>query len=121
MSYFFSDLIKDSARPSYWVPDKDREANFCCVCTKPFGTAEELASIAKKQSSNSAQSDMLNDSSEMIGMSSSNIFDRKRHHCRSCGQAVCDFCSQQRRPVPERGWITDVRVCDTCNKRSPTS
>ncbi|XP_055324244.1 zinc finger FYVE domain-containing protein 1-like isoform X2 [Sitodiplosis mosellana] len=113
------DLIKDSARPSYWVPDHDREANFCCVCTKPFGTAEELTSFARKQASNSAQPELV-DSNEMLG-SSSNLCDRRRHHCRSCGQAVCDFCSQNRMPVPERGWVTDVRVCDTCNKKSPIS
>lgn len=113
---YISDLIKDSARPSYWVPDKDREANFCCVCTKPFGSAEELISNAKKQITN-GQGDM-HDSSEMIG---SNICDRRRHHCRSCGQAVCDGCSQNRRPVPERGWNTDVRVCDVCNKKSPAT
>lgn len=113
---YISDLIKDSARPSYWVPDKDREANFCCVCTKPFGSAEELISNAKKQLTN-GQGDM-HDSSEMIG---SSICDRRRHHCRSCGQAVCDGCSQNRRPVPERGWNTDVRVCDVCNKKSPAT
>ncbi|KAG7240303.1 hypothetical protein INR49_027114, partial [Caranx melampygus] len=26
------------------------------------------------------------------------------HHCRACGQGVCDDCSQERRPVPSRGW-----------------
>lgn len=119
MHFSFSDLIKDSARPSYWVPDKDREANFCCVCTKPFGTAEELTSYARKQASNSAQPELI-DSKEMLDLPA-NLCDRRRHHCRSCGQAVCDFCSQNRRPVPERGWITDVRVCDSCNKKSPTS
>lgn len=117
----FSDLIKDSARPSYWVPDRDREANFCCVCTKPFGTAEDLVSNAKKQSSNPTQTELLNDSSELVGMTSSAFCDRRRHHCRSCGQAVCDFCSQNRKPVPERGWNSDVRVCDCCNKKSPVS
>ncbi|XP_031637351.1 zinc finger FYVE domain-containing protein 1-like isoform X2 [Contarinia nasturtii] len=109
------DLIKDSARPSYWVSDKDREANFCCVCMKPFGTAEDLVSLAKKQSSYSVKSELINDPNEMNG---SMYCDRKRHHCRSCGLAVCDFCSQNRRTVPERGWTTEVRICDTCNKRS---
>lgn len=116
-----TDLIKDSARPSYWVPDRDREANFCCVCLKPFGTAEELVSHSKKQLSAGAQTDLLVDSTEMAGISPLNVCDRRRHHCRSCGQAVCDFCSQNRRPVPERGWNTDVRVCDTCNKKLPST
>lgn len=110
---FFSDLIKDTARPSYWVPDKDHEANFCCVCTKPFGTAEELISSG----SNSIGQSQSDSNDMMIGISSG-LCDRRRHHCRSCGQAVCDNCSQNRRPVPERGWTTDVRVCDTCNKKT---
>lgn len=120
---FISDLIKDSARPSYWVPDRDHEANFCCVCTKPFGTAEDLLSNAKKQSTNgndSSSPERSNDSNQSISqaISPSNICDRRRHHCRSCGQAVCDYCSQNRKPVPERGWNADVRVCDICyNKR----
>lgn len=122
-AFSIADLIKDSARPSYWVTD--REANFCCVCTKPFGTAEDLLSNAKKQTSNGRDSpspDRSNDSNDSIALaiSPSNICDRRRHHCRSCGQAVCDYCSQNRKPVPERGWNSDVRVCDICYKKSPT-
>ena len=41
-----------------------------------------------------------------------------KHHCRSCGQGVCDECSLQRRPVPDRGWQYPVRVCDNCLKKS---
>lgn len=43
------------------------------------------------------------------------------HHCRSCGEGVCDDCSQGKMPVPERGWgDAPVRVCDICyeNKTS---
>lgn len=113
-----TDLIKDSARPSYWVPDSDREAHFCCVCTRPFGTAEELASNTNKSGSSASSSQNSNTAIAMED-AAGNLCDRKRHHCRSCGQAVCDNCSQNRHPVPERGWLTDVRVCDTCNKKSP--
>ncbi|XP_063697419.1 zinc finger FYVE domain-containing protein 1-like [Culicoides brevitarsis] len=90
------DFIKDSARPSYWVPDS--EASNCKLCEMRFGTAEEL----------DKNSQVNGRSSPHKGM------DRKRHHCRSCGQAVCNSCSLHRRPVPERGWTIDVRVCDSC-------
>lgn len=93
-----SDLIKESARPSYWVPDT--EAPECSVCKLLFGTAEEL----------STKSDSNRSSPLRI------LCDRSRHHCRSCGQAVCENCSKGRRPVPDRGWTNDVRVCDPCNK-----
>lgn len=38
------------------------------------------------------------------------------HHCRRCGQGVCDGCSSKRRCVPSRGWVTPVRVCDGCDE-----
>jgi zinc finger FYVE domain-containing protein 1 len=40
--------------------------------------------------------------------------DSYKHHCRSCGEGVCDKCSQQRKPVPSKGWDYPVRVCDNC-------
>ncbi len=39
-----------------------------------------------------------------------------KHHCRSCGQGVCEDCSQERRPLPDKGWEYAVRVCDQCLK-----
>ncbi|XP_030073345.1 zinc finger FYVE domain-containing protein 1 isoform X2 [Microcaecilia unicolor] len=40
-----------------------------------------------------------------------------KHHCRACGQGFCNSCSQQRRPVPSRGWHHPVRVCDGCSRK----
>lgn len=42
---------------------------------------------------------------------------RPIHHCRSCGQGVCNDCSMTRRPVVSRGWEGAVRVCNKCNER----
>lgn len=39
------------------------------------------------------------------------------HHCRDCGQGVCDVCSPARKPVPLRGWDYPVRVCMKCEKK----
>ena len=39
------------------------------------------------------------------------------HHCRACGQGVCDECSTERRAVPSRGWDHPVRVCNACNQK----
>jgi len=45
-------------------------------------------------------------------------FDQK-HHCRLCGNGLCNTCSSKSKPVPERGWgATSVRVCDRCYERS---
>ncbi|XP_069064189.1 zinc finger FYVE domain-containing protein 1-like isoform X1 [Pleurodeles waltl] len=40
-----------------------------------------------------------------------------KHHCRACGQGFCKACSQDRRPVPSRGWDHPVRVCIDCSKK----
>jgi hypothetical protein len=37
---------------------------------------------------------------------------RRRHHCRACGQLVCDDCSRARMAVP--GSENQKRVCDLC-------
>lgn len=39
------------------------------------------------------------------------------HHCRCCGEGVCNDCSLTRRPVISHGWESAVRVCDKCNER----
>jgi hypothetical protein len=43
-----------------------------------------------------------------------NIFDR-RHHCRCCGESVCDNCNTWS-PLPELGYIDSVRICSSCTK-----
>lgn len=73
-------LIKDSARPSYWVPDCDVKE--CCVCGCSFSPPRHPL-----------------------------------HHCRDCGGGVCPNCSTNRKPVPHRGWLNPVRVCDRCLKK----
>jgi hypothetical protein len=35
---------------------------------------------------------------------------------RSCGDGVCENCSPNQRPVPERDWSTPVRVCKLCDQ-----
>lgn len=96
----FSEIIKDTARPDYWVPDA--EAIRCHICKMQFGTAEELLAVnASNETPQSPQRTFKGG-------------DCKRHHCRKCGQGVCSECSKSRRPVPERGWLDDVRVCDEC-------
>ncbi|XP_047201559.1 zinc finger FYVE domain-containing protein 1-like [Girardinichthys multiradiatus] len=72
-------LVKDAARPAYWVPDQDILS--CHNCQREFN-----AKLSK-------------------------------HHCRACGQGVCDECSPLRRPVPSRGWDHPVRVCTGCNQK----
>ncbi|KAH9422456.1 Zinc finger FYVE domain-containing protein 1 [Dermatophagoides pteronyssinus] len=75
--------IKDTARPDYWIPDKD--ITNCNRCRLEFN--------------------------EKIPI----------HHCRACGQGVCDDCSQQRKMVPSRGWDHPVRVCDECAAKKTVS
>ncbi|KAM8831893.1 zinc finger FYVE domain-containing protein 1 isoform 2-T2 [Spinachia spinachia] len=72
-------LVKDAARPAYWVPDQDIRS--CSGCQREFSPRLSI------------------------------------HHCRACGQGVCDDCSQERRAVPSRGWDHPVRVCSGCDQK----
>ncbi|XP_053469700.1 zinc finger FYVE domain-containing protein 1 [Ictalurus furcatus] len=72
-------LVKDAARPAYWVPDQDIRC--CSQCQREFNARLSI------------------------------------HHCRACGQGVCDGCSPDRRAVPSRGWDHPVRVCITCTQK----
>lgn len=73
-------LVKDAARPAYWVPDQD--IHTCNECQREFSPRLSI------------------------------------HHCRACGQGVCDDCSQGRRAVPSRGWDHPVRVCNSCKEKA---
>uniref|UniRef100_A0A8C1UIG2 Zinc finger, FYVE domain containing 1 n=1 Tax=Cyprinus carpio TaxID=7962 RepID=A0A8C1UIG2_CYPCA len=73
-------LVKDAARPAYWVPDQDIRC--CHQCQREFNARLSI------------------------------------HHCRACGEGVCNDCSPDRRAVPSRGWDHPVRVCITCNQKS---
>jgi hypothetical protein len=41
-------------------------------------------------------------------------FARRRHHCRNCVYPFCHSCSTRQIPLPQRGYISNVRVCDSC-------
>lgn len=44
----------------------------------------------------------------------------QKHHCRACGEGFCHNCSNQKMPVPERGWgPSPVRVCKKCHSKGP--
>ena len=62
-------VLKDSARPAYWVPDED--CFDCCVCKKPFDTQQ------------SSSSNSLSNSCASPG-SSTSTSKIKLHHCRQC-------------------------------------
>ncbi|XP_053951349.1 zinc finger FYVE domain-containing protein 1-like isoform X4 [Anastrepha ludens] len=121
---FTKGIIKDTARPGYWVSDK--KVSTCYICETLFGTAEELviaktkgvrsstSSAATKTQENIANGNVAESSTSAISNTTSEIGDCLRHHCRRCGQMVCERCSQQRQTVPERGWNEPVRVCDKC-------
>ena len=103
--------IKDSARPSYWVPDD--EITTCFVCDKLF----ENGNNTSINTSLSADDGRLGPS-RVNSITQDNVTNAeqlaKLHHCRKCGQGVCDDCSRTKKPVPLRGWDQPVRVCDKC-------
>ncbi|XP_060571907.1 WD repeat and FYVE domain-containing protein 2-like [Ruditapes philippinarum] len=41
----------------------------------------------------------------------------RQHHCRKCGKAVCEKCSNMKSTIPPMGYEYDVRVCDDCYEK----
>ncbi|EQC34143.1 hypothetical protein, variant [Saprolegnia diclina VS20] len=41
---------------------------------------------------------------------------RLKHHCRNCGNSVCNAHSRNQLPLPKFGILRTVRVCDKCTK-----
>jgi hypothetical protein len=78
-------MIKDSARPDYWVPDS--EAKSCSICNQLFGNSEDLekAHLLYQSSTNID----MNKEGSSSPSSPVHKIDRKVHHCRQCGNAVC--------------------------------
>ncbi|XP_021913704.1 zinc finger FYVE domain-containing protein 1-like isoform X2 [Zootermopsis nevadensis] len=44
-----------------------------------------------------------------------------KHHCRACGEGFCEDCSNYVMPVPDRGWMSPVRVCVNCYQKASSS
>ena len=40
----------------------------------------------------------------------------RQHHCRKCGTAICDECSQCKQPLPELAYYQEVRICRNCHE-----
>ena len=105
--------IKDSARPTYWVPDD--EINSCFVCDKLFDNGNNPSSSLTSSLRGEEGRSGSHDTQNVTTTTSSNTVQlAKLHHCRKCGQGVCDDCSRTKKPVPTRGWDQPVRVCDKC-------
>ncbi|UJR28285.1 hypothetical protein I4U23_009533 [Adineta vaga] len=68
---------------------KWNESDFCQICHLPFFWNIRAMWIQKQ-----------------IGL--------RQHHCRKCGRAVCDKCSQTRKALPLLGYETVQRVCNDC-------
>lgn len=67
-----------------------------------------------------AESDNCESCSRPFLWNIAGIFERKQfgsrqHHCRSCGRALCDKCSQNQSTIPLMGFELPVRVCKLCS------
>jgi hypothetical protein len=100
-------MIKDSVRPDYWA--KDSENQHCFICEFKFGDNEELnpSDLNQRESSSSGSSQES---------PVHKVVDGKIHHCRSCGQAVCNKCSLNRKAVRRLG---DFGEGFSCPKELP--
>ncbi|XP_072033651.1 WD repeat and FYVE domain-containing protein 2-like [Amphiura filiformis] len=86
----------DDTRIVIWNMDVDRketpeweESDVCQKCSDPFFWNFK---------------EMWN--SKTIGV--------RQHHCRKCGRALCDNCTEPRSSLPILGYEFDVRICKDC-------
>jgi hypothetical protein len=66
-----------------------KESDYCEICKKPFFW-------------------------NLRAMMESKTIGQRQHHCRMCGKATCDKCSNRKTPLPKLGFEFEVRVCDPC-------
>lgn len=86
--------------------DVDTAANCPTYRVSPSGTGRIQAPPAWKEDTNVLKCGICNaDFNSLI---------RWKHHCRNCGDCVCDSCSRARQILPQVDCHTAVRVCDVC-------
>ncbi|CAF0977825.1 unnamed protein product [Brachionus calyciflorus] len=51
------------------------------------------------------------------GMWKQRTMGKRQHHCRRCGAAICDNCSQSRASIPILGHEFEVRICSQCEPK----
>jgi len=87
------------------------ESDNCQICHLPFfwniRAMWTQKQIGLRQVKNKTQSCSI----EIVKISS--FF---QHHCRKCGRAICDQCSQTRTALPLIGYESVQRVCNECVK-----
>lgn len=49
------------------------------------------------------------------------LLTRRKHHCRKCGNVVCDSCSPNRRVLENLHSTNKQRVCNMCDKGGATN
>ena len=104
--------IKDSARPTYWVPDD--EITSCFICDTLFDKGNTTSSLTTSLKADDGRPGAHQINHTSHNQTTSSVQLAKLHHCRKCGQGVCDDCSRTKKPVPTRGWDQPVRICDKC-------
>lgn len=105
-----TDVVADKIAPSYWKQNSE------------ISVSIDLCSVGGRGCSRSSSKRAANINSGHFGnfqhcYACKANFDRTglpRHHCRGCGEGVCNACSMNEMPVPARGWTSPVRVCNAC-------
>eukprot|EP00735_Rhodelphis_limneticus_P014967 TRINITY_DN908_c0_g1::TRINITY_DN908_c0_g1_i2::g.16091::m.16091 TRINITY_DN908_c0_g1::TRINITY_DN908_c0_g1_i2::g.16091 ORF type:complete len:664 (-),score=187.68,sp/Q69ZL1/FGD6_MOUSE/31.84/3e-51,sp/Q69ZL1/FGD6_MOUSE/28.76/7e-21,sp/Q69ZL1/FGD6_MOUSE/43.48/4e-10,FYVE/PF01363.16/1.7e-18,FYVE/PF01363.16/4.2e-14,FYVE/PF01363.16/1.1e-20,RhoGEF/PF00621.15/2.3e-35,RhoGEF/PF00621.15/4e+03,PH/PF00169.24/1e-06,PH/PF00169.24/0.0063,FYVE_2/PF02318.11/0.02,FYVE_2/PF02318.11/0.0019,FYVE_2/PF02318.11/0.00011,zf-B_ len=83
---------------------------------KAFRTCLETRPLAADDKSQSHAAVWISDREVLECMRCTKAFSvmNRRHHCRNCGDCICDSCSSQRIHIPHLKISTAVRVCDQC-------
>jgi len=75
--------------------------------------------VERKETPNWSQSDMCEKCASPFFWNFKQMWDQKivgvrQHHCRKCGRAVCQKCSDKMSVLPKYGYEHEVRLCQEC-------
>ncbi|XP_065056498.1 WD repeat and FYVE domain-containing protein 2-like [Rhopilema esculentum] len=108
--------------------NKVRGLAYVPQCKKLFSGSEDQILVIwdmktkRDETPNWSQSDICEKCSQPFFWNFKHMMEKKvigvrQHHCRRCGRAVCNKCSEKASPLPLLGFEFDVRLCEECHNQ----
>ena len=104
---------KTRSRANSDLEHKENSSEFQVSMASTFG-ASITSTLYSGSVAGKNESTEFKQGSKCVVCSKKFTLTSRRHHCRFCGESVCDMHSMKRRN--KAGEAEKVRICDTCDK-----